>query len=248
MSFVLKKKLGQNFLIDNNILSKISNLILSENLNILEIGPGNGKLTNKIIQKNPNKLTLVEIDSDLIFGLTEKYKNIKKIEIINKNILEFDIKKKYEIIISNLPYNISSPLLVKLSLMDNIPKNLILMFQKEFAKRLLDQKLNSINSLVRCFYNISFKFNVSKNCFRPVPKVDSTVLTFEKKKKVLINKLEAEKFIVFKRKLFSHKRKTLKNLLKKYHIDQKFDLNLRVENLELEQLVEIFRYINNENY
>ena len=248
MSFILKKKFGQNFLIDNNILNKISDLIYSEKLNILEIGPGNGKLTNKIIQKNPNKLTLVEIDSDLIFDLKEKYKSFKKIEIINENILEFNIKKKYEIIISNLPYNISSPLLVKLSLMNNVPKTLILMFQKEFAKRLLDQKLNSINSLVKCFYNISFNFNVSKNCFRPIPKVDSTVLTFKKKKKVLINKSEAEKFVVFKRQLFSHKRKSLKNLLKKFYIDKQFDLNLRVENLQLEQLIKIFRYINNENY
>ena len=248
MSFILKKKFGQNFLIDNNILNKISDLIYSERLNILEIGPGNGKLTNKIIQKNPKKLTLVEIDSDLIFDLKEKYKSFKKIEIINEDILEFNIKNKYEIIISNLPYNISSPLLVKISLMNNVPKTLILMFQKEFAKRLLDQKLNSINSLVKCFYNISFNFNVSKNCFRPVPKVDSTVLTFEKKKKGLINKSEAEKFVIFKRQLFSHKRKSLKNLLKKFYIDKQFDLNLRVENLELEQLIKIFRYINNENY
>ena len=93
MSFILKKKFGQNFLIDNNILNKISDLIYSEKLNILEIGPGNGKLTNKIIQKNPNKLTLVEIDRDLIFDLKEKYKSFKKIEIINENILEFNIKK-----------------------------------------------------------------------------------------------------------------------------------------------------------
>ena len=244
MSFILKKKFGQNFLIDNNILNKISNLIYSENLNILEIGPGNGKLTDKIIEKKPSKLALVEIDKDLIEDLSEKYKNFEKIEIINQNILDFKISKKYKTIISNLPYNISSPLLVKLTTMDNIPETLILMFQKEFAQRLLDKKLNSLSCLVRSFYNIKFNFNVSKNCFRPIPKVDSTVLTLEKRKNALIKKLEIDEFIVFKRNLFSHKRKSLKNLLKKYYLDDKFNLSMRVENLELEELIRIFRSVN----
>ncbi len=248
MSFILKKRFGQNFLIDNNILVKISNLIFSENLNILEIGPGNGKLTDKIIEKNPSKLTLVEIDQDLIKYLSEKYKNLKKIELINKDILKFDLENKYEVIISNLPYNISSPLLAKLVIMENAPKILILMFQKEFAKRLLDKKLNSINSLVNCFYDIKLNFHVSRNCFRPVPKIDSTVLTFEKKKKGLIDKFETEKFILFKRKLFSQKRKSLKNLLKKYYLQEKFDLNQRVENLDIDELIKLFRSINYEIY
>ena len=118
------------------------------------------------------------------------------------------------------------------------------MFQKEFAERLLDKKLNSINSLVRCFYDIKLNFHVSKNCFRPIPKVNSIVLTFQKKKKILINDDEKENFIIFKRKLFSHKRKTLKNLLKKYEVKEAFDLNLRVENLQIEELITLFRSIN----
>ena len=92
------------------------------------------------------------------------------------------------------------------------------MFQKEFAQRLLDKKLNSINSLIKCFYNIKLNFNVSKNCFRPIPKVDSSVLTFKKLKKKIIKINEINKFIKFKRNLFSHKRKSLKNLLKKYDL------------------------------
>ncbi len=244
MSFILKKKFGQNFLIDKNILNKISHLIYSENLNILEIGPGDGKLTDKIILRKPSHLTLVEIDRDLIELLNKKYKDIDKIEIINENILDFELKKKYEIVISNLPYNISSQILVKLSTINYNPKILILMFQKEFANRLLEKKLNSLNSLVRCFYNIKLNFNVSKNCFRPIPNIDSTVLTFEKKTKSLINKKETNNFIIFKRKLFSHKRKSLKNLLKNYSLDDKFDLSLRVENLDLADLVKLFRFIN----
>ena len=107
MPVILKKKFGQNFLIDNNILNKISKLIDTENINILEIGPGDGKLTDKIIQKRPKKLTLVEIDKDLIKNLREKYVNLQNVEIINLDILKYNFKKDYDLVISNLPYNIS---------------------------------------------------------------------------------------------------------------------------------------------
>ena len=241
MSFILKKRYGQNFLIDQNILNKISNLINSENLNILEIGPGNGKLTDGIILKKPSLLTLIEIDRDLIKYLSQKYLFNKKVNLINADILNYEIKDYYQLIISNLPYNISSQILVKLSTMSKQPDTLILMFQKEFAQRLLDKKLNSINSLIKCFYTIKLNFNVSKNCYRPIPKVDSSVLTFNKLKKKIININEINKFIIFKRNLFSHKRKSLKNLLKKYDLKNEFDLNLRVEDLNLDELVKIFR-------
>ena len=241
MSFILKKRYGQNFLIDQNILNKISNLINSENLNILEIGPGNGKLTDGIILKKPSLLTLIEIDSDLIKHLSQKYLFNKKVNLINADILNYEIKDYYQLIISNLPYNISSQILVKLSTMSKQPDTLILMFQKEFAQRLLDKKLNSINSLIKCFYTIKLNFNVSKNCYRPIPKVDSSVLTFNKLKKKIIKISEINKFIIFKRNLFSHKRKSLKNLLKKYDLKNEFDLNLRVEDLNLDELVKIFR-------
>ena len=243
MSFVLKKRYGQNFLIDQNILTKITNLINSENLNILEIGPGDGKLTEKIILKKPSKLTLVEIDRELFQNLEKKYLFSSKINLINADILKYNIECQYELIISNLPYNISSQILVKLSTMNFTPDTLILMFQKEFAHRLLEKKLNSINSLIKCFYNVNLNFNVSKNCFRPMPKVDSSVLTFKKLKKKLLEIEEINRFIIFKRNLFSHKRKSLKNLLKKYDLKHSIDLNLRVEDLKLDELVRIFRSI-----
>lgn len=244
MSSILKKRYGQNFLIDQNILTKISSLINSENLKILEIGPGDGKLTDKIIVKKPSILTLVEIDEDLIKSLKKKYLNNNKINIINADILNYDIKDNYELIISNLPYNISSQILVKLSTMSTSPNKLILMFQKEFAQRLLDKKLNSLNSLINCFYNVKHNFNVSKNCYRPIPKVDSSVLTFKKLKNELLEIEEINRFITFKRDLFSHKRKSLKNLLKKYDLKYKFNLNLRVEDLKLNELLSIFRATN----
>ncbi len=248
MPTFLKKKYSQNFLIDNNILNKISNLIPSENLEILEIGPGDGKLTDKIILKKPTSLTLIEIDNVLIEILKKKYSKSLGIKLINKDILKLPLNKKYQLVISNLPYNISSQILVKLSLLNFAPEFLILMFQKEFAQRLLDKKLNSINSLVRCFYDITYNFDVSKNCFRPIPKIDSTVLTFKKLKKKLIKKKELSEFIIFKRNLFSHKRKSLKNNLKKYSIQNSIDLSLRVENLKLEELIKLFREVNSEIY
>jgi len=240
----LKKKFGQNFLIDKNILLKIINLIDLKNLDILEIGPGNGKLTEHIILKKPRRLTLIEIDTELAEGLQIKYSKFNFIKVVNANILETDLKDTYQLVISNLPYNISSQIIVKLALLDKTPNKLILMFQKEFAQRLLDIKINSINSLIRCFYDIKLSFNVSKNCFRPIPKVDSSVLVFSRKDKKLLREDEVNDFIVFKRNLFSHKRKSLKNLLRKYHLEKDFNLNLRVENLELATLISIFRAVN----
>ena len=240
----LKKKYGQNFLIDNNILNKITDLISSSNLKILEIGPGDGRLTDNILKRNPENLKLVEIDEDLFKNLKIKYLKNKNVDIENENILNYKIKKSYDLVISNLPYNISSQVLVQLSTLNLRPKKMILMFQKEFASRLLDINLNSINALINCFYDVKLRFNVSKNCFRPIPKVNSSILTFERKEEFLLKEIEIDNYIRFKRKLFSHKRKTLKNLLKNYNIKGDFDLNLRAEKLKLTSLIDIFREIN----
>ena len=241
----LKKKYGQNFLIDKNILNKICRLIPSKKLSILEIGPGDGRLTKHILHFEPSDLTLVEIDKELIPILNERFKETERVNIINENILNYSLIESFDLIISNLPYNISSQVLVKICLMEHQPLNLILMFQKEFAERLLNKELNSLNSLLNCFYEIHTNFNVSKNCFRPVPKIDSTVLLFNKKKENLLKKYEISNFIEFKRNLFSHKRKTLKNILRNYNFDkEKFDLSKRIEEISLKELLKIFRQIN----
>jgi len=241
----LKKKYGQNFLIDKNIIRKICSLIPEKYLNIIEIGPGDGRLTDYILKYDPQELNLIEIDKDLIPILNSKFLYNDKIKIVNENILNYPIIENVDLIISNLPYNISSQILAKICLMSDPPDSLILMFQKEFAERLLNKNLNSLNSLVRCFYDIVNNFNISKNCFRPIPKIDSTVLKFTRKKNFLLNKNELNNFIEFKRNLFSHKRKTLKKLLKNYTLDpNKFDLSKRVEDISLNQLIEIFREVN----
>ena len=240
----LKKKYGQNFLIDDNITNKIINLINHNNLNILEIGPGDGKLTNKLINKKPKKLDLIEIDTELVKNLIDKFKNHNFLNVINNDILKYDIINNYDLVISNLPYNISSQVLIKLSLMREVPNEMILMFQKEFATKLVEDKLNSINSIINCFFKIRLKFHVSKNCYRPIPKVDSSVLKFEKLNQSLIKTDEIESFIKFKRYLFSYKRKSLGNLLKKYKFNENINLSMRAESLKLKELIKIFREIN----
>ena len=239
-----KKSLGQNFLIDQNIIGKIVNLIDIKNKNILEIGPGSGNLTEKILEKKPNNLDIIEIDNDLIKELNKKFLKYKFINIINNDVIKSNLDKDYDLVISNLPYNLSSKVLEKLILIKNLPKTMILMFQKEFAERLLSENLNSINSLVKCFFSLELKFNVSKNCFRPIPKIQSSVLVFNKLNKSLISKNEIESFIKFKRYIFSYKRKTLRKILKKYNIENSFNLDLRAENLNLSDLIKIFRVIN----
>ena len=241
----LKKKYGQNFLIDQNIIKKICNLLSYKNLKIIEIGPGDGRLTEQVLYYEPKELKIIEIDPDLIPILKLKFNKNQNIKIINENVLNYQLTGEINLIISNLPYNISSQILVKICMMENLPNNLILMFQKEFAERLIDKKLNSLNSLVNCFFEINNSFNVGRNCFRPIPKIDSTVLSFKRKKEILLEKNEVDKFIKFKRNLFSHKRKTLNKLLKDYSFNkEKFDLSLRIEDINLKELLKIFREIN----
>ena len=112
-----KKSLGQNFLIDNNILKKISKLREINKNNIIEIGPGTGNLTNEILKLNPKKLILIEKDSKLYSQLSENFKQNKKVKIINEDILEIDLEnlvKKDTIIFGNLPFNISTKIFTNL--------------------------------------------------------------------------------------------------------------------------------------
>ena len=242
---ILKKKYGQNFLIDKNILRKIYQLIPKENLNILEIGPGIGSLTEYIIKTKPKLFELVEIDQNFIPILKDKFSSYKNIKLTNIDILKYKINESIDLIISNLPYNISSQILVKICLSNKQPSNLILMFQKEFALRLIDKKLNSLNSLVQCFYDTKKVFDVSKNCFRPSPKVNSSVLFFRKIEKPLLLNSEIENFISFKQKVFSFKRKSLNKILKNYDLSSlNLDLTQRVESLSIGNLLRIFRKIN----
>ena len=244
----LKKKFGQNFLVDQNILRKLQNLITNEDNNILEIGAGSGNLTKFILEKKPKNLSIVEIDNDWFEILKLKFKDFDNLNILNYDILENIniLEKNFELVISNLPYNISSQVLIKLSTTKFRPKKMILMFQKEFADRLLEKNLNSLNSIIQCFYSIKKKFEISNQSFFPPPKIKSTVVEFNLLNDFYISEDDITSFIEFKKNIFNKKRKTIGSILKNYK-----EINLpsslsksRAENLSLEEFVNIYNMIN----
>ena len=224
-----KKSLGQNFLNDQNIIKKIIDIgDISENDNILEIGPGTGNLTNEIIKKKPRKILVIEKDKNLSSNLFNRFKD--KIEIFNEDILKFDSKKLPKeklIIFGNLPYNISSQILVKWIISDklfNSSFKLIFMFQKEVADRIIsrtnDKNFGRLSVISNWRFNITKHFDISKSCFFPIPKVESTLLSFEPKKKFI--KFDNSKNLEFiTRVFFSNKRKMINKAYKNVFKDNK---------------------------
>ena len=183
-----KKSLGQNFLIDKNIIKKITNLTKVKNRNIIEIGPGKGALTDEILKGNPKSLSIIEKDFKLFKQLLSKYSDKNNVNVINGDILKLDldkIGKKNSVIFGNLPYNISSQILIKILRLKKWPPffdDLILMFQKELGDKIIGKYLTSNYSRLSILSNfklkLSEKFRVSPNCFFPKPKVNSLVLHF----------------------------------------------------------------------
>ena len=245
----LKKSLGQNFLIDQNIIRKIINLVDVKNRHIVEIGPGDGALTKEILNKKPKSLILIEKDSDLVSKLKFKFLN-ERIEIINDDILKFDLErkiKKKSIVFGNLPYNISSQILVKLLKFKIWPPNftdLVLMFQKELSDKITGKYLSAHYGRLYILSNyrmkIIKKFLVSKNCFFPKPKITSQVIhfspkSFEKFSIKNLNNLEKVTNILFsnKRKMIN---KNIKKILNEKEINSIIDLklDLRPENIKPE--------------
>jgi 16S rRNA (adenine1518-N6/adenine1519-N6)-dimethyltransferase len=229
-----KKSLGQNFLIDHDIINLIVNNGSIKNQIVLEVGPGTGNLTSAILKKKPNKLFVIEKDKDLSNLLKEKFSD--QIEIINDDVLNFDEKnlvKEKIVVFGNLPYNISTEILCRWIINlnnDNFWFNeLILMFQKEVADRIIAKFNTSIYGRLTVLSN--WKLNIKKicdikpNCFFPKPKIDSTLLFFSPKKNFFkINNpknLEKVTRILFK----NNKAKILEKL--------NIDLNLRPQNLDL---------------
>tara|TARA_B100000963_G_C22620899_1_gene669893 strand:- start:2131 stop:2910 length:780 start_codon:yes stop_codon:yes gene_type:complete len=249
-----KKSLGQNFLIDQNIIKKITNQTKIENKDVIEIGPGKGALTNEIIKKKPKSLTLIEKDTSICKELNLKYSKHKNIKIYNKDFLKFDVEKVIKnktVVFGNLPYNISSQILVKMIKMKNWPPkytDLIFMFQKEMAQRILGafntSNYGRLSILSNYRLNIINKFNVSANCFFPRPKVESTVLLFKPKKHTIkIKDLgNLEKITSM---LFSNKRKMINKNIKKIFKNNKFvnnlNLKLRPSDIKPEKYYEITR-------
>jgi len=242
-----KKSLGQNFLIDENIIKKITSLIEIKDKSILEVGPGTGNLTSYILKKNPKKLLVVEKDKNLANLLKKKFED--KIMIINDDILkvnEKNLNNERLIVFGNLPYNISTEILAKWILnLEN--KNfwfdaLILMFQKEVADRIIS-KFNS-SKYGRLSILANWKLIIDKICdikpgsFSPKPKVDSSLL-FLKPKKYFPQFKDPKNLEKITRIFFNQRRKKLKKPFKVLFNDDvkilnkiKIDLNLRPHNLK----------------
>ena len=242
-----KKSLGQNFLIDKNVLEKITNTTNIRNKTILEIGPGTGNLTKYILKKSPKKIFVIEKDNELAINLKNKFNNL--ITIINDDVLKIDETSLFEeevIVFGNLPYNISTEILSKwiINLKENFWfESLVLMFQKEVADRIIAEFNTSNYGRLSILSN--WKLNIKKICdikaeaFSPKPKIDSTLLFFYPKKHFvkINNPRNLEKIT---RIFFNQRRKMLKkpfnqlfngnqNVLNKL----KIDLNLRPQNLSM---------------
>ena len=246
MNFYKKKNLGQNFLNDKKIINKIVQIgnINREN-NVIEVGPGNGALTKKIIEKEPKSFVVIEKDHRLVSILNDQFGN--SIRIINEDMLRVSYEnylKKNVIIFGNLPYNISTQILVKwikLKDLDKYCKKLILMFQKEVAERILAESntknYGRLSILSKWRMNIEKVIDIEPESFSPAPRVKSSLLVFIPKTKYYkINDPKNLEHIT--NVFFSNKRKMIKKPLKFLfnnfeEISEKLtiNLNLRPQNL-----------------
>jgi len=243
---LLKKSLGQNFLTDQNVIKKIVNCVPIKDKNIIEIGPGNGALTKEILNRKPKTLRLIEKDYDLFKKLKIEYSNNKKVKIYCSDILKFDIEKiifKDSIIFGNLPYNISSQILVAFLKCKWPPKfdNLILMFQKELGQKIVGKFptkfYGRLSILSNYRLNILKKFLVSANCFFPKPKITSMVIHFKPKVDILHKIKKIENLEKVTNILFSNKRKminkNIKKILNKNELQAIKGLNVNIRPTEI---------------
>ena len=231
-----KKRLGQNFLINDKILDKIVKVgDITDEDNILEIGPGTGNLTKYLINSKPKSIIVIEKDTDLISLLNLKFKDC--IKIINDDVLNLPenfFKKKFKVF-GNLPYNISTKILSNWCLNKNIKfEKLILMFQKEVADRIIAKEntknYSRITILANWKYDIKKKFDINPGNFYPVPKIQSSVLEFIPKKNFskIIDPRNLEHIT---RVMFNQRRKMIKkNFLKLF---DNFDEILKITDIKL---------------
>ena len=255
MSHKFKKKFGQNFLQDQKIIDKI---VLSSELKeddlVIEIGPGQGALTRKLIKKA--KVIAYEIDMDLKDTLT-RLSDEGNLSIIWGDFLERNVQKDLEgieynnlYIIANLPYYITTPIILKV-IEENLNLNsMTVMVQKEVGDRFTtapgSKEYGSITVFLNYYFEIKKLFDVSRNCFYPKPNVESCVIKLMPKKEK-INLKSEEKFFNLVKDSFRFKRKTLKNNLTGYDLEKvekvlnkyNMDLSVRAENISLEIFGEI---------
>ena len=250
-----KKSLGQNFLIDKNVIEKITNTTIIQNKTILEIGPGTGNLTSQILKKKPKKIIVIEKDTVLAKELRNNFKD--QLTIINNDILNIDETFFYKdkvTVFGNLPYNISTEILTRwiIGLKSEFWfDSLTLMFQKEVADRIMANFNTSKYGRLSIISN--WKLNIKKICdikpeaFSPKPKIDSSLLLFSPKINFIKIKdpysLEKVTRIFFnqRRKMLKKPFNQLFNGNQKILNKLKIDLNLRPQNLSLETYCNLAR-------
>ena len=248
--FKHKKRLGQNFLINKDIIKKIADIgIINKNTNIIEIGPGSGSLTEELLKRDPKQIFAIEFDKDLSNYLEKIKNNYQNFNYEISDALTFDEKKifkKNSIIFGNLPYNISLKLLIKWIYSDPWPPfydQMILMFQKEVAERIIatsnNKKFGRISILTDARLDVKFHFNISKKEFNPEPKVDSSVLSFTPKTDTNFKLKDLTILSDLTKIIFNTKRKMISKTLKKILNEKELKIidfnnikNLRPENLD----------------
>ena len=259
-SFSLKKKFGQNFIVDENLIDSIINKsLIDKDTLVLEIGPGAGSLTYKLT-KQAGFVLCYEVDTTLEGVLNENLKDIDNVKIIFEDFLKasvkdelskYDYKKIY--VIANLPYYITTPILIKIIEDELNVDKIVVMVQKEVGDRFRatpgSKDYSSLSVYLNYYFNVKKLLDVSRNVFIPKPNVDSIVVEFSKKELV---KLKNEQlFFKLVRDSFTQKRKTLKNNLKNYDLDKvlyvlkkhNYDLSVRAEQLSIEIFEEIANYL-----
>lgn len=250
MKHNFKKKYGQNFINDKNILKKIvesANIINNEL--VIEIGAGSGNLTEILIQKT-NNLISYEIDKDLYNLLEKKFDNKVNFifdDFMKRNIKD-DINNQPVKVVANLPYYITTPIIMKLIEEQINIKSMTIMVQKEVQERFMarpkTKSYNALSVILQYYFNIKIAFNVNRKAFYPVPNVDSVVISLTERDREQIDEL---KFINFVKQSFSQKRKLLKNnlednIFKKIEpklIEKGYKLTVRAEEISVSDFIEL---------
>ncbi|MEG0034109.1 MAG: 16S rRNA (adenine(1518)-N(6)/adenine(1519)-N(6))-dimethyltransferase RsmA [Bacilli bacterium] len=240
MEHKAQKQYGQNFLVNEDICRIISSYLSNEVNNVLEVGPGLGALT-KYLAKKYTTLTGVEIDRNLYAKLVIEYPNVK---FINDNIKKIDISS-YDLIVGNIPYNITTELILKCIKEGTTAQEIVFMVQEEAYKRIVIAKDKTehtpLSTLINMYFNQSLLLRVNRSEFNPRPHVDSVVFKLEKKKEDLkYSPAEIYSFLLI---LYSSRRKNiLNNLIKKFNKDKLKEILLKLnvpENLRAEDLTNL---------
>lgn len=233
-----KKSLSQNFIIDKNICKKIVKQTNINNKIVIEIGPGYGFLTDILLINNPKQILLIEKDYKLVLFLKQKYKNNNKIKILNNDVIKVDFSKFSDVkIISNLPYNISTKIILYLFNFNKNISEMIFMIQKEVALKFDYNliKMNKYKFLTKIVSTFSRCFDVSPKVFIPKPKVYSSVVKFKFNK----NKFDLNKANVFSNLIFKNVRKKINNNLRMEN--KNLLLHKRVSQLSIDELLIIYK-------